>query len=201
MRRTPAATPPSATMTKQPMSPVALTCVPPHSSMLKPGTLTTRTLSPYFSPNSAIAPAAIASCVERTSVVTGVLRQICSLTIRSMRSISSRVTGWKWTKSKRSRSGATSDPACFTCVPSTSRKRRVQQMRRRVVAARRVANLRVHLGRDDVAGRAAAPRSPARGARAADPVRMRASPSTVAEALVASLTMRPESDTWPPASR
>ena len=70
MRRTPAATPLSATMAKKPMSPVARTCVPPHSSRLKPGTLTTRTLSPYFSPNSAIAPAAIASSVERTSVVT-----------------------------------------------------------------------------------------------------------------------------------
>ena len=44
------------------MSPVARTCVPPHSSRLKPGIETTRTVSPYFSPNSAIAPAAIASC-------------------------------------------------------------------------------------------------------------------------------------------
>ena len=104
------------------MSPVAETCVPPHSSMLKPGTLTTRTLSPYFSPKSAIAPAAIASSGDTsTSVFTGVLRHICSLTMRSMRSSSSRVIAWKCTKSKRSRSGATSEPACLTCVPSTWR--------------------------------------------------------------------------------
>jgi len=74
MRRVPAATPLSATMTKNPMSPVALTWVPPHNSMLNPGTLTTRTRSPYFSPNSAIAPAAIASWVDRSSVVTDVFR-------------------------------------------------------------------------------------------------------------------------------
>ena len=44
-------------------------CVPPHSSRLKPGIETTRTVSPYFSPKSAIAPAAIASAVGFTSVV------------------------------------------------------------------------------------------------------------------------------------
>ena len=37
MRRTPAATPLSWVITKKPMSPVARTCVPPHSSRLKPG--------------------------------------------------------------------------------------------------------------------------------------------------------------------
>ena len=121
MRRTPAATPLSATMTKRPMSPVARTCVPPHSSTLKPGIDTTRTRSPYFSPNSAIAPAAIASCVFFTSVCTGVFRRICSLTMRSISSDCSRVTALKCTKSKRSRSGATSEPACLTCGPSTCR--------------------------------------------------------------------------------
>ena len=74
MRRTPAATPPSDTIVKKPMSPVARQWVPPQSSMLKPGIDTTRTRSPYFSPNSAIAPDAIASCVDRSSVMTGALR-------------------------------------------------------------------------------------------------------------------------------
>ncbi len=72
------------------MSPVARTCVPPHSSTLKPGIDTTRTWSPYFSPNSAIAPAAMASCVAFTSVCTGVFRSTCSLTIRSISSSCSR---------------------------------------------------------------------------------------------------------------
>jgi hypothetical protein len=53
-----------------PMSPVRAQCVPPQSSRLKPGTDTTRTLSPYFSPNRAVAPAAIASPVALTSVST-----------------------------------------------------------------------------------------------------------------------------------
>ncbi len=38
--------------------------------MLKPGTETTRTLSPYFSPKSAIAPPLMASSVLRSSVTT-----------------------------------------------------------------------------------------------------------------------------------
>ena len=42
--------------------------------MLKPGTDTTRTVSPYFSPKSAIAPALIASAVGRTSVCTARVR-------------------------------------------------------------------------------------------------------------------------------
>src|SRR5499433_328514 len=63
IRRTPAATAlsPSAAMT--PISPVRLTCVPPHNSTDQPMVLpppspmaTTRTSSPYFSPNSARAP-------------------------------------------------------------------------------------------------------------------------------------------------
>src|ERR1051326_3533873 len=76
-----ATTPLSETMANRPMSPVACTCVPPHNSMLKPGTETTRTLSPYFSPKSAIAPPAIASCVGLTTVSTAVFRRMCLLTI------------------------------------------------------------------------------------------------------------------------
>src|SRR5690606_7415402 len=38
-----------------------------------------------------------------------------------MRRSSSAVMGWKCAKSKRRRSGATSEPFCCTCVPSTWR--------------------------------------------------------------------------------
>ncbi|MNT55111.1 hypothetical protein D3C72_1923220 [compost metagenome] len=55
MRRTPAATPPSLTILNRPMSPVRPTWVPPHSSRLVPMS-STRTVSPYFSPNSIMAP-------------------------------------------------------------------------------------------------------------------------------------------------
>ena len=51
MRRTPAEMLLSETILKTPMSPVRVTCVPPQSSLLKSGMETTRTWSPYFSPN------------------------------------------------------------------------------------------------------------------------------------------------------
>jgi hypothetical protein len=35
---------------------VLSTCIPPHSSIENGAILTTRTISPYFSPNNAIAP-------------------------------------------------------------------------------------------------------------------------------------------------
>ena len=106
MRRTPAATPPSDVTAKRPMSPVARTWVPPHSSWLTSPTVTTRTLSPYFSPKSAMAPPAMASSVLFTSVATGMLASTCSLTRRSIVAQLSRETA---PRSARSRSAG--DPA------------------------------------------------------------------------------------------
>ena len=105
------------------MSPVARTCVPPQSSVLNaPSPIdTTRTLSPYFSPNSAIAPDAIASCVFRTLVVTVSFLSTDSLTSARPAALPRGVSAEKWTKSNRRRSGATSEPACLTCGPSTLR--------------------------------------------------------------------------------
>ena len=58
MRRTLAALEVSVVSLKTPISAVERTCVPPHSSrdQLPSPTSTIRTTSPYFSPNSAIAP-------------------------------------------------------------------------------------------------------------------------------------------------
>ena len=67
----PAATPDSDTILKKPMSPVRATCVPPQSSVEKSPMLSTRTSSPYFSPNSAIAPALIASSYFISRASTG----------------------------------------------------------------------------------------------------------------------------------
>ena len=60
MRRTFAADDVSAVSLKTPISAVERTCVPPHSSREnEPSPICTiRTTSPYFSPNSAIAPSA-----------------------------------------------------------------------------------------------------------------------------------------------
>ena len=92
MRRTPAATPLSATTEMTPMSPVRRTCVPPQSSTDQPmvfaavasrPSTTTRTSSPYFSPNSARAPEAMASSSAISRVVTGAF---CSTTALAMSS-------------------------------------------------------------------------------------------------------------------
>ena len=61
MRRTLDALEVSPTRWKSPSSPVAATCVPPHSSRETSSTSTIRTQSPYFSPNRAIAPRRSAS--------------------------------------------------------------------------------------------------------------------------------------------
>ena len=120
MRRTPAATPDSATILNRPMSPVALTCVPPHSSWVLP-MLSTRTVSPYFSPNSIIAPVFCASSIDISCATVPALPRISALTIASIWRICASVTGALCAKSKRVRSGVTSEPFCCTCVPSTSR--------------------------------------------------------------------------------
>ena len=103
------------------MSPVRRTCVPPHSSTDQPSVLpppspiaTTRTSSPYFSPNSARAPAARASSSAIRRVVTAEFCSTKSLAMSSTFSSSSALIGLGCEKSKRSRSGATSEPFCAT---------------------------------------------------------------------------------------
>ena len=56
IRREPAPTELSERIANGPISAVERTCVPPQSSTDQPSTSTTRTTSPYFSPNSIIAP-------------------------------------------------------------------------------------------------------------------------------------------------
>src|SRR5690606_37166238 len=104
MRRTPEAMPPSAVMRNRPISPVRSTWVPPQSSTEKPPPMVrTRTWSPYFSPNSAMAPLALAVSMSVTSISTAVLARIWSLTMRSSsRNCSGRMAS-KWLKSKRRR--------------------------------------------------------------------------------------------------
>ena len=67
---------------KAPISAVLRTWVPPHSSReYSPSPISTiRTISPYFSPNSAIAPSRLASSSVVVIGRTGSLREIHSLT-------------------------------------------------------------------------------------------------------------------------
>ena len=82
MRRTFEALEVSVVTWKSPISPVVATCVPPHSSRETSSTSTIRTQSPYFSPNSAIAPSASASSRVVSIARTGWLPAIHSLTER-----------------------------------------------------------------------------------------------------------------------
>ena len=150
MRRTPCATPVSSVIVKNAMSPVRATCVPPQNSFDSP-MVTTRTVSPYFSPKKAIAPAFLASAMASTAVSVATLARTRALTRSSTLRFSSSVSGAKCEKSKRRRSGATSEPFCVTCAPSTCAQRPVQEVRRRVVAADGVAALDVDVELDGVA--------------------------------------------------
>ena len=91
----------SETILNRPMLPVAEVCVPPQSST-EPPKRTTRTTSPYFSPNRAIAPIARASSIVASRFSQrGSLARMRALTFFSTASISSSVILAKWEKSKR----------------------------------------------------------------------------------------------------
>ena len=120
MRLTPAATPASARILNPPISAVLPTWVPPQSSMDTPGTSTTRTTSPYFSPNMAVAPFALASAMAISSAPTSTASPIHPLTSDSSSASCAAVGERGALKSKRSRSKFTSEPACDTSSPITS---------------------------------------------------------------------------------
>mmetsp|Transcript_3666 Transcript_3666/g.13169 ORF Transcript_3666/g.13169 Transcript_3666/m.13169 type:complete len:253 (-) Transcript_3666:2017-2775(-) len=120
IRRMPEAIPCSDSTLKAPISAVFDTCVPPQSSMLTPGTSTTLTSSPYFSPNIATAPAALASSIAMLCVSRGIASPIHPLIRASTCDISSGVTGRGQLKSKRRRSKSTNEPACVIPPSTTS---------------------------------------------------------------------------------
>ena len=106
IRRTPEATALSEVILSSWMSPSALTWVPPQSSTEYARSSSspierTRTSSPYFSPNRAIAPDEIASSMLIRRVPTGRFSRMWRLTSASTVSISSRVIGLLCEKSKR----------------------------------------------------------------------------------------------------
>ena len=121
IRRTPAATDDSEMIFISPISPVFEQCVPPQSSSEKSPARTMRTVFPYFSPNSAIAPAAFADSMSVSTEVTSSASRMCSFTSFSICAISSAVRAWKCEKSKRSRCASTYEPACSTWSPRIRR--------------------------------------------------------------------------------
>ena len=96
--------------------------MPPQSSRAQSPTEITRTWSPYFSPNSAIAPERTASSWVITSACTPRSASTRSLTRASTSSIADCGTAPVAEKSKRNRPGEFSEPACVAVSPSASRK-------------------------------------------------------------------------------
>ena len=99
---------------KIPTSAALATWVPPQSSRETSCTSTTRTHSPYFSPNRAMAPSLSASGRSMIIQRTGRLAFTHSLTRSSMSASSAGESAWPWVKSKRSLSGRTAEPAWRT---------------------------------------------------------------------------------------
>ena len=130
MRRTPLATALSPFILNTPISPSRRTCVPPQSSTeyapcaVVPSLpiVSTRTSSPYFSPNNANAPASMASSGVIMRVETASFWRINWFTNASTAASSSSLTGFGWLKSKRKWASLTSDPFCVTCAPKVRRR-------------------------------------------------------------------------------
>ena len=152
IRRTLAALEPSETILKMPTSAVLATWVPPQSSRETPSTSTTRTHSPYFSPNSAIAPSCSASARSISSQRTGRLALIHSLTRSSTVAQLLGAERLAVGEVEAQLVGAHRRAGLADVGAEPLAQRRVQEVGRGVVAHRRVAGLAVDLGLDRDAG-------------------------------------------------
>ena len=194
MRRTLAALDPSAVSLKIPISAVLATCVPPQSSRETPSISTTRTHSPYFSPKRAIAPSASASARSISSQRTGALAldplvdavldvaQLLGAERLAVGEVEAKFVG---THRRARLADVGAEPLA---------QRRVQEVRRGVVAHRRVAGRAI----DD----APRPRRPAGSPwpRSRPPGRRRRGRRRRPAASSPSQRTSPESATWPPPS-
>ena len=120
-RRTPEPIDASPSSLTRPSWPERCACVPPHSSRAQSPTATTRTASPYFSPNSAIAPESRASSWVMNSACTARSSSSTSLTLASTSDSTDTGSADGALKSNRNRPGAFSEPAWVAVSPSASR--------------------------------------------------------------------------------
>ncbi len=171
--------------------------VPPQSSRAYSPTSTTRTWSPYFSPNSAIAPIRRASsCVvtnARTSRSASAISLICCSTSAS--TLTGTADGEA--KSNRKRPGALSEPAWVADSPSASRSALCTRWVAVWARETDAAPLDVDLGEHGCPVRA----SP-RTTRAVCTVRSGSAfcTSVTSSSVPSASTRRPASASWPPAS-
>ena len=151
MRRTPDATALSPVTEIRPISPVRRTWVPPHSSTDQPSALlAVFARGPAHRHHAHLVAIFLAEQRPRAGIARIVHRHQARGDLVILQHdivgdildparVRPRVIGFGCTKSKRSRSGATSEPRCAMWSPSTWRKRLVQQMRRGMVGADRGA--------------------------------------------------------------
>ena len=176
--------------------------MPPHSSTLKPGIDTTRTRSPYFSPKSAIAPRGdgVLDALHFGRAPRS-LRSTCSLTIvldlgelgrrdrREVREVETQAVG----RDERAR--------LLHVRAEHLAQRRVQQVRGRVVAPRRVAARVVDDCGDGLFVASSGAPADCDPMSARQPRAEAADASTRASTVPASFRSVPMSETWPPDSR
>ena len=155
MRRTPAATPDSSVMKNSAdvagrtdvRAAAELDAEAPSVSTPHPGTVTTargRRTSRRRAPSR---PRRSLPACLRTSVCTGVLPTMCSLTMRSMRASSSGVTALKCDEVEAQAIRRDERAGLLDMRAEHLPQRRVEQVRRGVIAPRRVAEPVVHDGR------------------------------------------------------
>ena len=204
MRRTPEATALSPITEIMPMSPRRFTWVPPHSSTDQPSVLplpapidTTRTSSPYFSPNSARAPAARASSTAISRVVTSPFCSITSLAMSSMRRSSSARDRLRMREVEAQPLRRHQRAALRDVIAEHLAQRLVQQMRRRMVGADRRTARVIDLERQRSARLQCRPARPCRHARTG---RRAFFCVSVTRKRTPSPTSTPVSPTWPPDS-
>ena len=127
-------------------------------------------VSPYFSPNSIIAPVFLAASMSITRACVGCVGEDLGVDalLRSRGSASS-VTGALCAKSKRVLSASTSEPFCCTCVAQHFAQRLVHQVRDAVVAHGGARGARVDLRRRPCRRPSACPASACRGGRTRRP--------------------------------
>ena len=120
--------------------------------MLKPGTLTTRTLSPYFSPNSAIAPAATACSGDTSTSVVHRRVPVHLLVDDALDAIEIVARDRLEVHEVEAQAIGRDERAGLLDVRAEHLAQRgVEQVRRRVITPCGVADIDVDLGRHDVA--------------------------------------------------
>ena len=146
MRRTPAATPDSSVIRKAPMSPVARTCVPPHSSVLNARHRDDAHAVAVLLAEERHRAAASPPAVGAPSVCDRRVAKDLLVDDRSMRPSSSGVTACEVHEVEAQAIGRHQRARLLDVRAEHLAQRRVEEVGRGVVAARRVAERRVHFG-------------------------------------------------------